>query len=82
MMSLSQTARLMVQSMFALASGLLIASALLFGVMALAIFGFMIGCAGAILAHLRKPNASAHAYVTLQAHPTGRGWRVDPSSGR
>ncbi|GIU65983.1 hypothetical protein [Candidatus Phycosocius spiralis] len=79
---LPQSAKNFYQRIFALVSGLLIASALLFGVVALAICGFLIGCAGAISARMRKPDVSALAYVTRHTYPSGRGWRIDPSFGR
>ena len=77
MRSLSHTARAMFQSTIALVSGLLIVSALFFGVMAMAIAGLLIGFAGAVLASFRQPEA--RAVVALEARRTGRGWSVDPS---
>lgn len=77
MRSLSHTARAVFQSGIALVSGLLIVSALFFGVMAMAIAGFVIGFAGAVLANFRSPDN--RAIVTLEARRTGRGWSVDPS---
>ena len=67
----------MFQSTLALVSGLLIVSALFFGVMAMAIAGLVIGFAGAVLANFRPPEP--RAVVTLEARRTGRGWSVDPS---
>jgi hypothetical protein len=67
----------MFQSTIALVSGLLIVSALFFGVMAMAIAGLLIGFAGAVLASFRQPEA--RAVVALEARRTGRGWSVDPS---
>lgn len=67
----------MFQSSVALVSGLLIVSALFFGVMAMAIAGLVIGFAGAVLANFRPPET--RAVVTLEARRSGRGWSVDPS---
>jgi hypothetical protein len=69
----------MLQSSIALISGLLIAAAVVFGMMALAVAGLLIGFAGAVLANFRAPQH--RAVVTLEARRTGRGWSVD-TTGR
>ena len=69
----------MLHSTVALISGLLIVSAVGFGMMALAFAGLIIGFAGAVLANFRTPPR--RAVVTLEARRTGRGWSVD-TTGR
>jgi hypothetical protein len=78
MMSMPTTARSIFQAIVATVSGLFIASAVVFGAMALAVAGLLIGLAGALTSHLR-PRTRQTAVVTLNATRTGRGWIVDPS---
>jgi hypothetical protein len=80
MHSLNTTARNIFNATIALVSGLLVAAAIAFGAVALAITGLVIGLAGAILARTR-PSQHRHAVITLNARRTGRGWSVD-TSGR
>jgi cation transport ATPase len=58
-------------------SGVIIATAIAFGAMAIAMVGLVIGLVGALMAMARpRPRAS---YVTLTARRTGRGWVIDPT---
>jgi hypothetical protein len=77
MMSVPNTARNLVHAAIATVSGLFIAAAVVFGVVALAFAGLLIGLAGALTSHLRPRHKVA--VVTLNATRTGRGWIVDPS---
>lgn len=77
MMSVHTTARNLVHAVIATVSGLFIAAAVVFGVVALAVAGLMIGLAGAVMSQLRPRQKPA--VVTLNATRTGRGWVVDPS---
>jgi hypothetical protein len=78
MNNLSMTARNLFNATIALVSGLLVAAAIAFGAVALAITGLIIGLAGAIVARTR-PAQRRPAVITLNARRTGRGWSVDPS---
>jgi hypothetical protein len=73
----SATFQKMFHSIVAAVSGLFIAAALLFGAVALAITGLVIGLAGALTARTRPQRRPA--VITLNATRTGRGWSVDPS---
>jgi hypothetical protein len=76
-MSIPTTARNLFHASIATASGLLIAGAVVFGAVALAVTGLIIGFAGALTSRLRpRPKP---AVITLNATRTGRGWIVDPS---
>jgi hypothetical protein len=77
MMSVPNAARTIFHTAIATISGLFIAAAVAFGVVALAVAGLLIGFAGALTSHLR-PRQNV-AVVTLNASRTGRGWIVDPS---
>lgn len=77
MNNVSSTARAMMNATIATVSGLFIAAAVVFGAVALAVAGLMIGLAGALTAH-RRPQRRP-ATVTLNATRHGRGWIVDPS---
>jgi hypothetical protein len=77
MMSVQSSARNLVYAVTTTVSGLFIATAIVFGAVALAVAGLMIGLAGAITAHFRPRHKPA--IVTLNATRTGRGWIVDPS---
>jgi hypothetical protein len=77
MTSLSTTARTIFNTTIAAVSGLFIASAVIFGAVALAAAGLIIGLAGALTAHMRPQPKPA--VVTLNATRTGRGWIIDPS---
>jgi hypothetical protein len=59
-------------------SGLFIASAVVFGIMALAFAGLIIGLAGALVARLRPQHRPV--VVTLNSRRIGRGWIIDPSN--
>ena len=76
-MSFPSTARNIVDAVIATVSGLFIAAAVAFGIVALAVAGLMIGAAGALASRLRPHPRQA--VVTLNATRTGRGWIVDPS---
>jgi hypothetical protein len=78
MQHFSTTARNFFNATIALVSGLLVAAAIAFGAVALAITGLVIGLAGAIFARTR-PSQPRRAVITLNAHRTGRGWSVDPT---
>jgi hypothetical protein len=69
----------MLHTAIATTSGLLIGVAVVFGAMALAVTGLVIGFAGALTSHLRPRPSPKPAVVTLNATRTGRGWTVDPS---
>jgi hypothetical protein len=77
MHSLSTTARTLFHATIAAVSGLFIAAAIVFGAVALAITGLVIGIAGALTARTRPQRRPA--VITLNARRTGRGWSVDPS---
>jgi methenyltetrahydromethanopterin cyclohydrolase len=77
MTRLSFTARNMFHAVVATVSGLFIASAVVFGALALAVAGLLIGIAGALSARVRT-HTQRPAVVTLTARKTGRGWSVDP----
>jgi hypothetical protein len=77
MNSLSSTARNLLHAAIATVSGLFIAAAVVFGAIALAFAGLMIGVAGALMARAR-PHQPRAAIITLNARRTGRGWSVDP----
>jgi hypothetical protein len=77
MNTLSNTARTIIHATIATVSGLFIAAAVVFGAVALAVAGLMIGLAGALTSHLRPQQRPAT--VTLNATRSGRGWIVDPS---
>jgi hypothetical protein len=77
MQNLSATARNVFHSVIAAVSAIFIAAAIVFGAVALAITGLVIGLAGALTARVRP--ARRPAVVTLNAVRTGRGWSVDPS---
>jgi hypothetical protein len=77
MMSVPTTARNVIHAAIATVSGLFIAAAVVFGAMALAVAGLMIGFAGALTSRLRPRRREA--VVTLNATRTGRGWIIDPS---
>jgi hypothetical protein len=77
MNALSTTARTFAHATIATVSGLFIAAAVVFGAMALAVAGLMIGLAGALTSRLRAQERAAP--VTLTARRNGRGWIVDPS---
>ena len=76
-MSVPATARTLFHAAVATLSGLFIAAAVVFGALALAVAGLMIGFAGALASHLRPRKRTA--VITLNATRTGRGWIVDPS---
>lgn len=76
-MSIPTTARNLFSVAIAGVSALLIGAAVVFGAMALAATGLVIGFAGALTSRLRpRPKP---AVITLNATRTGRGWVVDPS---
>jgi hypothetical protein len=77
MQDLSTTARNVFHATIAAVSGLFIAAAIVFGAVALAITGLVIGLAGALTARTRPHRRPA--VITLNATRTGRGWSVDPS---
>jgi hypothetical protein len=77
MNALSSTARNFVNAAIATISGLFIASAVVFGAMALAFAGLIIGLVGALTAHMRPQPRPAT--ITLNATRSGRGWIIDPS---
>ncbi len=71
------SARSLIHAVIATVSGLCIAAAVVFGAMALAVAGLIIGVAGALSSRLKpQPKVSV---ITLNATKTGRGWIVDPS---
>jgi hypothetical protein len=77
MKPIPDTARYFYQATIATVSGLCIAAAVVFGAIALAMAGLMIGFAGALTASVRPRAKSAN--VVLTATRTGRGWIVDQS---
>lgn len=78
MMSVPNAARNIVHAIVASVSGLFIAAAVVFGIVALAIAGLLIGAVGALTSHMRPRRREA--IVTLDATRTGRGWIVDPKN--
>jgi hypothetical protein len=77
MKPIPDTARNLYHAIVATVSGLFIATAVVFGAIALAMAGLVIGFAGALTASARPRAKSAN--VVLNATRTGRGWIVDPS---
>lgn len=77
MNNLSHTAKTVFHATVATVSGLFIAAAVVFGAIALAFTGLLIGIAGALISRT-KPHQRP-AVITLNATRTGRGWSVDPS---
>ena len=73
----TSSARNLVHATIATVSGLFIALAVVFGAVALAVAGLMIGLAGAMSSHLRAKPKSAQ--ITLTAKRRGHGWIIDPS---
>jgi hypothetical protein len=78
MNSLNTTAKTMFHAAVATVSALFIAAAILFGAVALALTGLVIGLAGALTARTRPQRRPA--VITLNAVRTGRGWSVDSSN--
>lgn len=77
MNTLPSAAKTLINAVIATVSGLFIASAVVFGAMALAIAGLVIGLVGALAAHMRPQVRPAT--VTLNATRSGRGWIINPS---
>jgi hypothetical protein len=71
------TVRNLIHATVATVSGLFIAAAVIFGAVALAFTGLVIGLAGALISRTRPQQRPA--VVTLNATRTARGWSVDPS---
>jgi hypothetical protein len=78
MNNINTTAKTVFHAAVATVSGLFIAAAIVFGAVALALTGLVIGLAGALTARTRPQRRPA--VVTLNAVRTGRGWSVDPAN--